>query len=577
VVAAPDIPGHTVTGVLGSGGFATVYRTWQVAVGRETAVKVDSRVLHTDRDQRRFFREVNAAGRLAGHPHVIDVYDAGTLRDGRPYLVMELCPDGSLDDAVRRTGPMSAEYVCRIGAGLADALAAAHAAGILHRDIKPANILINRYGVVGLSDFGLASIIATSGEQSVTRDALTPAYAPPESFQAAEPTVAADIYSLAATLYALLAGRPPRFPADGRSPGVMSIIALHGQPVDDIPGVPPAMLAILRQCLAADPARRLPSAAALRDELTALLGQPGPGPTHTVPRPYSTPSSTMPMAPPAVPPSAHSMHSAGGPPWSYAGPSAANAQPASLPPPGAGMALAGLSGMPGTSGPAGTGITTGAPAGHGAGTTAPARRWRPLGLAAVAGGGLVLVLLAALIVGIRLLAPGGGSATSGSATSGSATSGVAARTGVGGGIGTFGIAVTASHCPAASVPGAGARCPASPECWDGLVEISGIITTPSALPCRGPHSWQTFAIGIMPSDVSSFNANIVGANPTVSRVCSYAVMLRSRVGRARLIPPSRWMIQVVPPDEAAYDSGVRTYRCLASLSLDGSRTSQFSQ
>jgi serine/threonine protein kinase len=277
VIAAPDIPGHTVTGVLGSGGFATVYRTWQVAVGRETAVKVDSRVPHTERDQRRFFREVNAAGQLSGHPHVIDVYDAGTLRDGRPYLVMELCLDGSLNDAVRRDGPMSAEYVCRIGAGLADALAAAHAAGILHRDIKPANILINRYGVVGLSDFGLASIVAASGEQSVTRDALTPAYAPPESFQAAEPTAAADIYSLAATLYALLAGRPPRFPADGRSPGVMGILALHGQPVDDIPGVPPAMLAILRQCLAADPAQRLPSAAALRDELAALLGQPGPG------------------------------------------------------------------------------------------------------------------------------------------------------------------------------------------------------------------------------------------------------------------------------------------------------------
>lgn len=568
--AAPDIPGHTVTGVLGSGGFATVYRTWQVAVGRETAVKVDSRVLHTERDQRRFFREVNAAGRLSGHPHVIDVYDAGTLRDGRPYLVMELCPDGSLNDAVRRDGPMSAEYVCRIGAGLADALAAAHAAGILHRDIKPANILINGYGVVVLSDFGLASIIAASGEQSVTRDALTPAYAPPESFQAAEPTAAADIYSLAATLYALLAGRPPRFPADGRSPGVMGILALHGQPVDDIPGVPPAMLAILRQCLAADPAQRLPSAAALRDELAALLGQPGPGPTGAVPRPYSALSSAVSMAPPAVPPSAHSMHSAGGPPWSYAGPPTGNAWPTPPAPSGPSMALAGISGpgMPGkTSGPAGPGAATGAPAGHGADTTAPVRRWQHLGLAAVVGGGLVLVILAALIVSTRLLAPGGGHAATGTA----------ARSGTAGGIDTFGIAITASHCPAASVAGAGARCPAAPECWDGLDETSGIITTPSALPCRGLHTWQTFAIGIMPSDVSSFNANIVAANPTVSKVCSYAVLLRSRVGRARLIQRSQWRIQVVPPDEAAYSSGVRTYRCLATLTdgYNAFRTSQF--
>src|SRR5258708_1793049 len=146
VIPAPDIPGHTVTGVLGSGGFATVYRTWQVAVGRETAVKVDSRVLHAERDERRFFREVRAAGQLSGHPNVIDVYDAGTLRDGRPYLVMELCPGGSLNDELRRNGPMNPASACQVGVNLADALAAAHELGILHRDLKPANILVNRFG-----------------------------------------------------------------------------------------------------------------------------------------------------------------------------------------------------------------------------------------------------------------------------------------------------------------------------------------------------------------------------------------------------------------------------------------------
>src|SRR5258708_39338529 len=71
-----------------------------------------------------------------------------------------------------------------------------------------------------------------------------------------------------------MAGRPPRFPAGAGSPGVATILALHGQPVDDIPGLPPEMLAILRQCLAADPAQRLPSAAALRDSLATLLEQP---------------------------------------------------------------------------------------------------------------------------------------------------------------------------------------------------------------------------------------------------------------------------------------------------------------
>ena len=534
VIPAPDIPGHTVTGVLGSGGFATVYRTWQVAVGRETAVKVDSRVLHTERDQRRFFREVTAAGRLSGHPHVIDVYDAGTLRDGRPYLVMELCPDGSLNDELRRNGPLSPALVCRIGNSLADALAAAHSAGILHRDIKPANILINRYGVVGLSDFGLASIIAAGGEQSVSREALTPAYAPPESFKAAEPTVAADIYSLAATLYALMAGRPPRFPADSRSPGVATILALHDEPVEDIPGVPPPMLAVLRQCLSPDPASRLPTAAALRDELAALLGQPGL-------------SSAPAYAPyPAPPPSSAPMPT--GPSVPSPGPYAMSTHPTAY-----------AAGQPS--------VST-----EPFGGRLPARAGRrPIALAAAVGGGIAAIVIAAVLIGLRLLGPAG-PAQAGPASNGSANNG-STRNGHGGAIGSFGIATT-RHCPAAHVPGAGARCPASPECWTGLVENVGVITE-SALPCRGAHTWQTFAIGIMPSDVSSFNVDIVQANPTVRAVCSYRVMLRSRIGRARLIPRGRWTIQVVPPDEDAYNSGVRTYRCLATIGYDASRTSQF--
>ena len=105
----------------------------------------------------------------------------------------------------------------------------------------------------------------------MTRDALTPAYAPPESFHGEEPSPAADVYSMAATLYALMAGRPPHFPASGESPGMWAILERHGKQVDDIPGVPARMLDILQACLAADPSRRLPSAASLRDELAALL------------------------------------------------------------------------------------------------------------------------------------------------------------------------------------------------------------------------------------------------------------------------------------------------------------------
>jgi len=295
VTATPDIPGHRIAGIIGEGGFATVYRGWQVAVGREVAVKVDNRMLLSERDRRRFDREVTAAGRLSGHPHVIDIYDAGALDDGRPYMVMEFCPGGSLADAVRRDGVMNPAQVRDIGVRIADALAAAHAAGVLHRDVKPANILVNRYGMAGLSDFGLASLLTPGGEQSVTREALTPAYASPERFRGGEPTVACDLYSLAATLYGLLAGRPPRFPADGGTPSIAMLISLHGKPVDDIPGVPSALMATLRGSLAADPAMRPRSAEELRDALIAAP-ESQPRSRSRSQSEHRTPTVTLPQA-----------------------------------------------------------------------------------------------------------------------------------------------------------------------------------------------------------------------------------------------------------------------------------------
>jgi hypothetical protein len=308
VAATPDIPGHRIAGIIGKGGFATVYRSWQVSVGREVAVKVDNRVLLSERDQRRFVREVTAAGRLSGHPHVIDVYDAGTLNDGRPYMVMEFCPAGSLADAVRRNGVMPPAQVRDIGIKIADALAAAHAAGVLHRDVKPANILVNQYGMVGLSDFGLASVLASGGEQSVTREALTPAYASPESFRGEEPTSAGDVYSLAATLYDLLAGRPPRFPADGGTPSIAALMSLLDEPVEDIPGTPPDLMAALRRSLAADQAVRPRSAEELRDALADAPRSRPPARTLTITRPRADPRTAGAPAVPTAAPRASARH-----------------------------------------------------------------------------------------------------------------------------------------------------------------------------------------------------------------------------------------------------------------------------
>ena len=117
--ARMELPGYEIQEVLGQGGFATVYRAQQLAVGREVALKVDSRVLATPRDRQRFLREVTAAGQLSGHPHVVPVYDAGVLADNRPYMVLELCPGGSLGDRLHQDGPLSPKEARDIGVGLA--------------------------------------------------------------------------------------------------------------------------------------------------------------------------------------------------------------------------------------------------------------------------------------------------------------------------------------------------------------------------------------------------------------------------------------------------------------------------
>jgi tRNA A-37 threonylcarbamoyl transferase component Bud32 len=567
VVTAPDIPGHRVGGVLGAGGFATVYRCWQIAVGREVAVKVDNRVLFTERDRRRFLREVTAAGRLSGHPHVIDVYDAGTLGDGRPYMVMELCPAGSLSDALRRNGPMPPGQVRDIGVRLADALAAAHASGVLHRDIKPANILVNQFGVVGLSDFGLASIISAHGDQTASREALTPAYSSPETFRGEEPTALADVYSLAATLYALLSGFPPHFTPGQKAPGFATLMRLHDEPVRDVPGTPPELMALLRAAMSPDPAARPPSAAALRDALADPRGQI-PAATGYV-QAWS-------------PPAGQDLASGGqsprsGPGSGYGPASRQNPAPGREGAPGYGPAP----GQPWPDQRTGPRADDGGPTtsarhrqGGGertAGKQAPVRR--PAWQAGLLGAGLVVVIAAAVLVGARFFGPGPGAGAghgaSASAAPGQSSASAAATT-----ASVYGIATTSAGCPAAAVRGAVARCPVQPECFNGLVVISGSATA-APLPCDRSHYWQTFAIAILPAGLQTYSQPQVAADPTVRKVCSQAVMLASRRGQARRLPAADWEIQVLPPSEATYDSGARAYRCLATQIGHQPAASQF--
>ncbi len=262
----PKVPGLTGLEVLARGGYATVYRAIQTSVGRPVAVKVENRTLENDHDRNRFMREARAAGRMSGHPHVIDLFDAGVTADGHPFLIMELC-DCSYAEKMKNE-QLTAKEVRDVGAKIADALADAHALGVVHRDVKPANILCSSFGEPALADFGLA-VLVENRDESMTLETLTPAYAPREMFRPrTPPSSAADIYSLCATLYALLAGKPPRWEND-RNPSLIALLEIFDSPVPEIKGVPDALVGVLRLGLANEPTDR-PSAIRLRDMLLDL-------------------------------------------------------------------------------------------------------------------------------------------------------------------------------------------------------------------------------------------------------------------------------------------------------------------
>ena len=252
----PEIPGLTFVRLLGSGGFADVFLYQQDSPSRLVAVKVLVASLAGSAAAERLRHEADAMAGLSQHSNIVTVFQSGTAPDGRAYMVMEYYPQPSLAQGLA-TITRSVPSVLSIGIQLAGALESAHRLGILHRDIKPANILVDRAGRPVLGDFGISMTNAeiASGKAS----GLSVPYSPPEAFLPnARPTPQADVWSLAATLYALLAGRAPfEVPGgDNRTSVVMERIRHSPYAPVGREDMPPSLDQVLATAMAKSPDSR---------------------------------------------------------------------------------------------------------------------------------------------------------------------------------------------------------------------------------------------------------------------------------------------------------------------------------
>jgi len=266
---------YRLRGMVGRGAMGVVWQATDTTLQRTVALKqllqpnVDPQL--AEQAQQRAMREGRIAARLH-HPNAVAVHDV-VIDNGLPVLVMEYLPSRSLADLIAEHGRLAPEMVAHVGAQVAAALSAAHAAGIVHRDVKPANILITEDGTAKLTDFGISH---AAGDVALTQTGLfagTPAFLAPEIALGHRPTPASDVFSLGATLYAAVEGSPP-FGDDAENPLALLHVIAAGQiraPQQAGPLTP-----VLAAMLGADPARRVDAGQASEALYATATGAPLP-------------------------------------------------------------------------------------------------------------------------------------------------------------------------------------------------------------------------------------------------------------------------------------------------------------
>lgn len=284
---------YRVLSRLGRGGMGYVYLGEHLTVGRSVAIKVLTHEWSRSEAVATRFRAEARAASAAGHPNIIEVFDAGELDDGRLYLIMEFLSGRNLYEEVQKVGPLPVPRACHIMRDVGRAIRAAHEVGIIHRDLKPDNVMLAARGtdegeLVKVLDFGIsASAERNVGEERLTNvgQALgTPEYMSPEQARGAEANEGFDIYALGIVFYELLTGDPPF-----HGQNMLEIIAR--KTTEEPPsvgshrkGLPPALVELVDDCISLDIGRRPATAklflARLEDVLRALPRQGSGGAIH---------------------------------------------------------------------------------------------------------------------------------------------------------------------------------------------------------------------------------------------------------------------------------------------------------
>jgi serine/threonine-protein kinase len=251
------------------GGMAEVWEGRDEILDRPVAVKVlHPKLAGNEEFQERFRLEAVSAARLS-HPNIVSTYDTG-IDEGVAYIVMELVPGHPLRETLRNEGPLSPARAVAIAAAVADALDAAHRAGIVHRDVKPGNILVTDDGRVKVADFGIAKA-ATDADLTQSGALLgTAKYVPPEHVEGRPQDRRSDVYGLGVVLYEMLCGRPP---FTGESDMAVAFQHAHADPVRprQLRGdIPRKLENVVLKAMAKSPEQRYPTAGDLRRVLLSL-------------------------------------------------------------------------------------------------------------------------------------------------------------------------------------------------------------------------------------------------------------------------------------------------------------------